>query len=213
MSIQSQMEFAQIQLRERFDQLLKAGGISKEQYARFLSMQYHLTKGVQKHFMGIAANSDIGKSKKRLRTWLLGFAQEEEFHYQIALNDLKNLGEPLVDCPLDIKLWWLHFDKMVQERPFARLGATCILENISEKSGDVIGQLIQQSTFLKPENLKFLTIHQHGPNLDHGNQIVEALEEADLSEAEWKDVQEGAEVATVFYLRFVHWIIHGSPLQ
>jgi hypothetical protein len=31
---------------------------------------------------------------------------------------------------------------------------------------------------LNPKNLRFLTIHRHGPNLDHGNQILHVLESA-----------------------------------
>lgn len=213
MSINDVIRSSQDELRTRFTAVLENGGISKEQYVRFLSMQYHLTRGVQKHFMAIAASSEIGKNRKRLRTWLLNFAQEEEFHFQIALNDLKNLGASLADCPLDIKLWWSYFDKVVHERPLVRLGATCVLENIADGSSDVIAKLIQGSSFLKPENLKFLIIHQHGPNLAHGDQILEALSEADLNDSEWKDVLEGAQTASVFYLRFVHWVITGKELR
>ncbi|MES3036643.1 MAG: hypothetical protein V4736_01935 [Bdellovibrionota bacterium] len=179
---------------------------------RFLSMQYHLTKGVQKHFMTIAAQSSIAK-KRGLRKWLLQFAQEEEFHFEIAKSDLKDLGTEPLQFPFDTKLWWLYFDSVIEERPFVRLGATCILENISEGSDDILDDIIKKSTFLTPKNLKFLIIHRHGPNLAHGDQIIEALNNADLTSTEKSDLLEGAELATVMYMRAVYWIITGNLLK
>ena len=76
----AQMEKAQKLFREKLQEMQNNGGLTKERYTRFLSMQYHLTKGVQKHFMAIAANS-LTARKKNLRKWLINFAQEEEFHF------------------------------------------------------------------------------------------------------------------------------------
>ena len=115
--------------------------------------------------------------------------------------------------PLDNQLWWHYFNGVLQERPFIRLGATCILENIADGSNDVLDHLIKASSFLNPKNLRFLMIHRHGPNLAHGDQILEALEHADLSEAENEDVLKGAEIATTLYMRFTHWILTGEDLR
>lgn len=210
--IHTKIKTAQEMFRQRLVDMGKDGGLTKERYSRFLSMQYHLTKGVQKHFMGIAALSLVAK-KKGLRKWLLQFAQEEEFHFEIAKNDLKNLGMEPLACPFDTKLWWLFFDSIIQERPFIRLGATCILENISEGSADILDEMIKTSSFLTPQNLKFLIIHRHGPNLAHGDQILEALENANLTDEEWQDVLAGTEFATTFYMRFAHWIVTGHELR
>jgi hypothetical protein len=201
---QSQQEFKSL-----LSQIATNGGLTKERYIRFLNMQYHLTNGVQKHFFALAANSNLGK-KPGLRDWLLQFGKEEEHHYLVAASDLKELGEKVDECPLDVKLWWLYFDSILPTHPFQRLGATCILENISSGSVDVLDGLIQKSGFLTPRNLKFLTIHRHGPNLDHGNQIVAALEKADLDQSEWDDVLLGAEIATLLYLRLSRWVISGK---
>ena len=201
---QSQQDFKSLLL-----QISKNGGLTKERYSRFLNMQYHLTNGVQKHFFALAANSKLGK-KPGLRDWLLQFGKEEEYHYLVAASDLKELGEKVSECPLDVKLWWLYFDTVLQTHPFQRLGATCILENISNGSNDVLDEMIKSSGFLNPRNLKFLTIHRHGPNLDHGNQIVAALERADLEQSEWEDVLLGAEIATLLYLRLSRWVISGK---
>jgi hypothetical protein len=198
--------------RAKLEALKQDGGLTKERYTRFLTMQYHLTKGVQRHFMAIAANSATAK-KRELRKWLIQFAQEEEFHFEIAKADLKELGCEPGDMPFDTKLWWAYFDSTLEQRPFIRLGATCILENISDGSSDVLDELIHTSTFLNPKNLRFLTIHRHGPNLAHGDQILEALKNGDLSETEFADVLTGARKATTLYLRFTHWIITGEELR
>lgn len=199
----AQAQFRQLLLVEKEKQ-----GLTREMYARFLTMQYHLTKGVQRHFLFIAGHPATAK-KRDLRKWLIQFAQEEEFHFEIARMDLENLGEKPGPMPFDTKLWWLYFDSVIQERPFVRLGATCILENIADGSADVLDELIQKSGFLNPKNLKFLTIHRHGPNLAHGDQIVEALEQAQLSDEEYSDALEGSRIGTILYMRFMHWIVTG----
>lgn len=203
---------AQNLFRERLLKMKEQGGLTKERYIRFLSMQYHLTRGVQKHFMGIAANSITAK-KRNLRKWLVNFAQEEEFHYEIAKADLKELGVEPLPIPFDTQLWWNYFDSIIGQHPFVRLGATCVLENIADGSSELLDEMIAKSGFLNPKNLRFLIIHRHGPNLAHGDQILEALEEAQLNEQELADVLEGARTATTFYLRFAHWIVNGENLR
>lgn len=202
---------AQTAFREILEGGKKTGGLTKERYARFLTMQYHLTRGVQRHFMFIAGHPVTAK-KRELRKFLINFAQEEEFHYMIAESDLKELGLVPGPCPLDIKLWWLFFDDVIKERPFVRLGATCILENIADGSSAVLDEMIQSSGYLNPKNLRFLIIHRHGPNLAHGDEILAALEGADLSAEELADVLEGTRFATLMYMRLTQWILSGKEM-
>lgn len=202
------VEDAQQKMRGLLSAGMKSGGLTKERYVRFLQMQYHLTKGVQRHFLFIAGHPATAK-KRELRKWLIQFAQEEEFHFEIAKSDLKELDAEVGICPIDTKLWWLFFDSVIQDRPLVRLGATCVLENISDGSADLLDQMIAQSGFLTPKALKFLTIHRHGPNLDHGDQVLSALEGANLSEEELRDVLEGAQMGVLFYMRFMEWIMSG----
>lgn len=206
------VKIAQNLFKLKLEDMEKENGLTRERYIRFLSMQYHLTKGVQKHFMAIAANP-LTAQKRELRKWLINFAQEEEFHYEIAKADLKELGTTPLDCPFDTKLWWLYFDSVINNNPLIRLGATCILENISDGSSDVLDRMIKASDFLNPKNLRFLIIHRHGPNLAHGDQILKALEAAQLNETEMHDAISGAKTATVLYMRFAHWIITGEELK
>ncbi len=210
--IQDLVNVAQEKFRNKLTEMSKDGGLTKERYARFLTMQYHLTKGVQKHFMSIAANSKTAK-KRGLRKFLIQFAQEEEFHYEIAKADLKELGMEPGPMPLDTEMWWLYFSSIIEARPFVRLGATCILENIADGSSEIIDRMIKESGYLNPKNLRFLIIHRHGPNLAHGDQIMEALTQAELNEEELADVVHGAKVATTLYMRFSHWIATGQNLS
>jgi hypothetical protein len=211
-SVYDAVKIAQDLFRDKVETMAVSGGLTRERYKRFLSMQYHLTKGVQTHFMAIAANSIMAK-KKDLRKWLINFAQEEEFHFEIAKADLKELDSEPLPIPFDTQLWWAYFNSIIQAKPFIRLGATCILENISDGSTDLLDKLIQDSSFLNPKNLRFLTIHRHGPNLAHGDQVLSTLSGANLSEDELKDVLLGCDHATTLYMRFAHWIVEGKDLR
>lgn len=187
-------------------------GLTREMYIRYLAMQYHLTNGVQRHFYQAASHPSMNR-KMKLKKFLIQFGNEEELHYAIAEKDLKNLNADVGEAPLDTKLWWAYFDKVVQDRPLIRLGATCILENIAIPSHEIVNELFRRADYTKPENMRFFTIHQHGPNLDHGNQIFEVLESVDLVESEIEDLNTGAENGSTMYLRMAHWAIYNSNLK
>lgn len=203
------------QAQESFANLLKAaiaqGPISVAQYVRYLSMQYHLTKGVQRYFITAAAHADLQK-KHALRKWLLDFANEEELHYVVAGKDLQKLGyEPLPE-PFDVTLWHSYFREIVVTRPFVRLGAACVLENLS---GGVARQYVKQALsapFLNRDNSNFLVIHQH-EKLPHGEQIIAALTRAQLNTAQVADVVEGAKKGTVLYMRMAEWALDLGSLS
>lgn len=207
--ILNQIEIATEKTRKLLTEMEESGGLTRERYIRFLSMQYNLTKGVEKHFLALAEHPAT-ESKIGLRKWLVNFAHEEDSHYNVAKSDLAELGATPLDCPLDTKVWWLYFDSVIPDRPYVRLGGTCILENIGDGSADILDRLISKAGFLNPKNLKFLIIHRHGPNLAHGEQVLSAIENADLSERELDDIHEGSVIATTFYLRMVHWVITGE---
>ena len=201
---------AQAQFREVLETVEKTGGMTRERYVRFLSMQHHLTNGVQRHFYTCASHSSMAH-KKGLRKFLVNFANEEEPHFQIAARDLESLdAKPLPAC-LDVKLWWAFFDQMVVTRPFVRLGATCILENISAGNGDIIRRLMGAAGFLTPRNTRFLVIHQH-EDLPHGDQILEALTTAEPDANQVADLIEGARHATTLYLRLFGWAMEGRDV-
>lgn len=203
------IEAAQNAFKARLESLLATGGLSEEQYARYLSMQYHLTKGVQRHFFQIAGNAELAR-RRSFRKFLVNFANEEELHYEIAKNDLKNMNRTPTECPLDVTLWWAYFDSIVGTRPFIRLGATAILENIAVTSKPVIQKLFSQASYINERNSHFFTIHQHDESLPHGDQILEALQQANLDPAHWDELKKGAEIAAVLYMRMVDWALEGK---
>jgi hypothetical protein len=182
---------SQTQFTQRLRQVFQTGGLTQDRYVRYLSMQYHLTKGVQRHFFMAASHPDL-EHRGSLRDFLVQFAKEEEAHFEIAKRDIENMGRELLPCPFEVELWWAYFNQIIFERPFVRLGATCILENIAGSSRQEVTNLLSQSSFITPRNSRFVTIHMHGENLPHGDQILEALSNARLEASHLSDLVEGA---------------------
>jgi hypothetical protein len=181
-----------------------------DQYIRYLSFQYHLTKDVQRYFMAIAAHPDLAK-RRQLREFLFRFANEEELHYLVAANDLHKLGLRPLPMPFDVELWHHYFRSVVVDRPFVRLGAATILENISD---GVAREWVREALvgeFLTRDNTKFLVLHQHEV-LPHGDQILGAIETGGLEPRHYRDLIEGARRGTVLYLRMAEWAIRPDGL-
>lgn len=193
--------------KEKLLKIEETNSFTKDLYVRYLSMQHHLTKDVQKYFYAAASHAKIIKNKK-LRDFLVNFANEEYPHYLIAQKDIENLGEKIWDMPFDTELWHSYFWNNVHDRPFIRLGATCILENISEDSNEVIDRLFSKAPFLNKNNTIFFTIHKHDQDLPHGDEILEAL--SGISGDDYQELIEGAKKASTLYLRMVDSVISGQ---
>ncbi len=197
--------------QQRFKDKLKnlietSNSLSEEQYVRYLSMQYHLTKGVQRHFFTAASHPDI-VVRKNLRDFLWKFGIEEEPHFQIAQKDLQNMKRTPVAKPFDVHIWWMFFDSIINERPFIRLGATCVLENLSDGAKEQVNHIFSNAPYITPKNFRFFAIHKHEENLNHGDQILAALESARLDQDELKDVVYGTNIGTEMYMRMVDWVL------
>lgn len=184
------------------------GQMTPDKYVRYLSFQYHLTRGVQRHFLAVAAHPAMA-GRRRLRDFLYRFALEEEPHFDVARHDLQSMGAEPLPCPLDVKLWWAYFDQIVNVRPFVRLGATCVLENLGAGAGELGHRLLSETAFLNEQNTRFLQIHFH-EDLPHGDQIVAVLQKAELIEPEIRDLLEGARTGAILYLRMARWAL-GAP--
>ena len=196
---------AQAIFRLKIELLERSGGLTIEQYVRYLSMQHHLTRDVQRHFFLIASHSSLA-TKPKLRKFLVEFGLEEEPHYRIAQKDLEHLGQELLPNPLEVKLWWSYFDSIINSRPFVRLGATCILENLGSGGSDVIKRLLLNAEFITQQSSHFIRIHLH-EELPHGDQIVNALQNEELSSQMLNDLKEGAETGAILYLRMLDWVL------
>jgi len=174
-------------------------------------MQYHLTRGVQIYFMRAAAHRDLVR-KKALRRFLFAFANEEEQHYLVAANDLSRMGLNLLAEPFDVTLWHAWFRAIIDERPFLRLGAACVLENLSGGHAREEVRLALRAPFLDEANTKFLVLHQH-EKLPHGDQIVAAVRVAGLNEFQTRDLVAGARQGKILYLRMAEWALFPDSLS
>lgn len=201
---------AQAIFRQKLELIERNGGLTLEQYVRYLSMQYHLTRNVQKHFFAIASHYSL-TAKPRLREFLIAFGLEEEPHYRIAQRDLEHLCQELLPISLEVRLWWVYFDSIIDSRPFVRLGATCILENLGSGGSDVVKRLLLNTTFITERTSRFVQIHLH-EELPHGDQVVEALQKTEPSPEMLNDLKEGAETGAVLYLRMLDWVLGTDPL-
>ena len=209
--LRAQIATAQALFAQVLESALRTGPVSVEQYCRYLSMQYHLTKDVQAYFFAVAANSALAKRRK-LRRFLSEFANEEELHYLVAANDLLAFKRRPHAEPFDVTLWHAYFRSVVGTRPFLRLGAAAILENLSAGVAREPARRALSAPFMTRENTKFLVLHQHETN-PHGEQILEALEAETFSDSELNDLFLGAKQGTILYLRMAKWAVDESDLS
>ena len=63
------------------------------------------------------------------------------------------------------------------------------------------------SSFITAENTVFLSIHRHGPNIDHGNEVLENIKNCNFPLEETRDIELGAQVASVMYIRALSWVV------
>ena len=185
-------------------------GLERDQYVRYLQMQYHLVKEVQKQFFEVAAHPSIFP-KRKFSEFLVHFGVEEGPHYKMAERDLNDLGADLGTAPFDVKLWWSYFSNVIKTHPLVRLGGTCVLENVGSSVGDLIDAALEKSPFLTKKNTTFLILHKHEV-LNHGEEILQAIEEADLNQEEQNDVLQGIEESKALFFRMFHWVLTGKNL-
>jgi len=204
------VETAKSVFRSKLQCVSASGGMTREMYVRYLSFQYHLTKGVQRHFLKVAAHPRLAR-KNTLREFLFKFGLEEEPHYKVAEVDLQRLGEKPLPCPVDVSMWWAYFDQIVEHRPFVRLGATCVLENLGAGAGSLGHDLLDNAPFLNKSNTRFITIHFH-ELLPHGDQIIAALDRVPLDDLDIAELVEGANVGSILYLRLAQWALGQDEL-
>lgn len=204
------VELARAKANERVRRAVDEGGLTRDAYVRFLLNQYHLTHGVQKALLRVAASERLSR-KRKLREFLFKFALEEEPHFLLAESDLKALGEATAFPPLESAIWWAYFNSTLDSEPFQRLGGTCILENIGVGLGDVLKPMFATKDFLRTDTTRFLRIHLH-EEIPHGDQVLGILEEAHLEERDLDELLLGARIAAVIYLRMMEWYFDSDVL-
>ena len=199
------IESAQLEFGARLTAYLSSSVDRLRVYQRYLTFQYHLTKGVHSYFYRIAASSKLAR-KRNLRKFFVQFANEEELHYLVAASDLKEMGLDILPEPFDVSLWHAYFKSVVDNRPFIRVGAALILENISDGEAREVTRAALSETFLDRSNTKFLVLHMH-ETLPHGEQLMNAITSAQLDEEDINDLILGAKQGTILYLRMVDWAL------
>lgn len=209
--IKNSVKKAQDEFRSLIEESeIASKGLERDQYIRYLQMQYHLVKDVQKQFYEIAGHESIF-DKRKFSEFLLEFGTVEGPHFKMAARDLKALDADLGVAPLDVKLWWSYFGQLIKEKPLVRLGGTCVLENVGSAVGDLIDAALAKSPFLDQKNTTFLILHKHEV-LNHGDEIIEAVERANLSSEELLDIKKGIEESKVLFFRMFHWVLKGKEL-
>lgn len=194
-------------LRDLLLEVAETGGLTETRYTRYLSAMLHLTRGVQRHFFAVAGHDDL-RQRAGLREFLVTFALEEEPHWRIALADLHALGHEPGEPPIEADLWWAFFDRAVTTRPFVRLGATALLENVGDIVGATQASLMDQP-FLRPDTTRFYEVHRHERH-PHGEQVVTALVESKPTVENWADMIRGAEVARRLHLGLLRSALLGE---
>ena len=210
-ALREQIASAQGLFGQLLEAALRSGPVTTDQYCRYLSMQYHLTRDVQAYFFTIAAHRSLAKRRK-LRRFLCDFANEEELHYLVAGKDLLALGLKPLPEPFDVTLWHSYFRSVVATRPMLRLGAAAILENISAGVAREPARRALTAPFMNRDNTRFLVLHQH-ESLPHGEQMLEALEAHTFSETELGELLLGARQGAVLYLRMARWAVDPGELS
>lgn len=122
------------------------------------------------------------------------------------------MGLSLLQEPLDVTLWHAHFRAVVDDWPYLRLGAGCVLENLSGGAAREPTRAALAAPFLTRENTRFVTLHLHETQ-PHGEQIVAALTASGPGDAELDDLATGARQATVLYLRMMEWVLLPASLS
>jgi len=184
---------------------------SRDQYARYLSFQYHLTRDVQSDLLAIAGHRELARRRK-LREFLFHFANEEELHYLVAAKDLSALGLAPLPISIDVELWHAYFGSILRERPFVRLGAAAVIENISAGPARDWLEKALRGDFLDRSNSNFIVLHRQA-SPPPGRQVLGALAGGSLKPRHFADLVEGAHKATVLYLRMVEWALRPESVS
>lgn len=143
---------------------------NKKFYSNWLAQTYYYTSYSTRLLAFAAGWSD--KSNKNYFKRSVIHISEEQGHELIALNDLKNLGENIVNYPelgITRAMWESQFVK-IQKDPVILLGYILALEALAVKTNEFHGMLKQH---YNEEALRFIKTHAD----DDPDHVVEAIEQ------------------------------------
>lgn len=170
--------------------------LRRERHVRYLSVQYHLMREIQRRIFRIAAHPELSL-RRDLRDFLVAKAGAEEFRFQDAADGVIGRDWSLVPAPLDVQLWHAHFDLQAETRPFLWLGTCCVLERIENEGVQefraMFGELPFHAAYFKRA----------------GRSLFQFLGKIEFDARQYQDLEEGAIHAATMYLRMLHWALHG----
>lgn len=172
-------------------------------YQKFLSANYHLTRGVQKQFFRFASSPRM-EHEPALRRIFMQLPETAAMHFVCAAEDLQALDMETLPEPLDAALWRSYFECAVDSRPFLRIGAALVLENALAGQARPAVRRALGGAFMTERNTALLRLMQRASPLT-GAPLVEAISLTALTEAETADLAMGVRQGTVLYLRVLNW--------
>lgn len=137
-----------------FGGIVAGGGLTREQYFRFLVEEYHREKGHHRHLFEAAGHPDMG-TRMEVRRLLLDEANEIEPLYKVIALDLRNLGQTIEPMPFAIELWWVYFNSTTRDRPLAAFGAQWMLNAALERVSETYARMFERP-FIRAETSSYV---------------------------------------------------------
>jgi hypothetical protein len=169
-----------------------------------LSHMSQMTANVTRH-MFLAASHPTLQHRRALRQFLINFGMEEEGHHKIALADLQSLGAESEESQ-SAKLWEATMWHHAVVRPFARIGAAWTLESLVEGEADSkLMDRVRNTPWMHSSNTRYLNMHRHVSDMQHGVAIAQAATAAAPSSSEQADMAMGAQDAKNIMSQAIHF--------
>jgi len=177
------------------------GDVAMHHYHAILATLFHQTYSGPYTFAKAAVNCSW--HHEVAKEYLLRHAEEERTHWRWVLDDLnatdysvKNLRDlpPHPTCQAYIGLNYY----VAEHVPVARLAIAAVLEGIGAVHGETYGRKLLQTVGLRKEQASFFLSHAE-TDKTHIVELLEVIDQCDLSSDEWRWMNYAAETAGLFY--------------
>ena len=209
--LREQIADAQKQYRGRLDAFRANAPTELAAYHRFLSFHYHLSHAAYGAFVRVADCPRISELP-RFRRFLKTFAASQKMHHTATAVDLRALGLSILPRTFDVALWHGSLDTVAEERPFVRIGAAVIMENLPDR---IVGRELasaRETDISQRENRDLLLVLHLLDTRGSGGRLLEALAEAPLTPQDLSELLLGAKLGTALYLRMIDWALERDAI-
>jgi len=196
--IQKQVElFSELMLLKRLD----AGTFSLSDYQRILLRLFHQVCESANTFS--LAATFVEPARFEVKSYLMRHAEEEKLHWQWILSDLRNTGysgvDPLISLPYPEVAAYIGYNYYVALKcPIGRLAIAAMLESIGANFGARYSAKLITVLGLNKDQVVFFQGHGD-TDVGHTREIVDVLQNAQLSSEEWNTMAGIAETAGALY--------------